>query len=299
MSADLVLGTAQLGSAYGINNSVGELTEGQAFDVLDAAFGAGVRLVDSAEGYGKSERIIGDYMRTKGNDFGVCTKLPGSFDDAGVDVRRRIHNRIQDSCSRLSTSHLEIYYLHSFDTCKKAAVLDALVDERSIGTVRYVGVSVYEPSELRYMLDNLLGVIDAVQIPFNVFNCARWIEGGLLEEAASKGVIILARSIYLQGVVFMSADDQRAISLSLSEALAKYAQISSSSGVSPAELACSFVCQTPGIDYAIMGSETPEQVLANASMVNSPISNKAARRAIIAMSESLDQKCLDPREWRL
>ena len=62
-SSQFVLGTAQLGSAYGLANKEGKLSPEKAFKVLDEAILRGVRIFDTASGYGDSEEIIGNYFQ--------------------------------------------------------------------------------------------------------------------------------------------------------------------------------------------------------------------------------------------
>ena len=76
----MVLGTVEIGLDYGINNKEGKPSHKQAFELLDAAFENGIRELDTAEGYGDSEDIIGEYQRQTGNSFLIDTKLPVSDD---------------------------------------------------------------------------------------------------------------------------------------------------------------------------------------------------------------------------
>ena len=69
----LCLGTVQLGLHYGINNKVGMLTDEQAFEVLDAAYEAGFRAVDTAPAYGESERRIAADLGTLASQFDATT----------------------------------------------------------------------------------------------------------------------------------------------------------------------------------------------------------------------------------
>ncbi len=43
MNSKLILGTVQFGLRYGINNTIGKLTEDQVFELLETAYDLGVR----------------------------------------------------------------------------------------------------------------------------------------------------------------------------------------------------------------------------------------------------------------
>ena len=54
----MILGTVQLGCDYGIKNRYGQPSHKEALSILDVAFQGGIRTLDTAAGYGESERII-------------------------------------------------------------------------------------------------------------------------------------------------------------------------------------------------------------------------------------------------
>ena len=60
----LILGTAQLGMAYGAANRRGMLSDFQARELLESAWDAGIRWFDTARAYGESERRLGEFFRS-------------------------------------------------------------------------------------------------------------------------------------------------------------------------------------------------------------------------------------------
>ena len=59
MNKYLVLGTAQLGMAYGISNLVGKPSFDTARDIVAEAYDCGIREFDTAQVYGNSEQVLG------------------------------------------------------------------------------------------------------------------------------------------------------------------------------------------------------------------------------------------------
>ena len=55
----LALGTVQFGLSYGVSNTHGKTTEQQALDILEYAWRSGINTLDTASGYGDSEKVIG------------------------------------------------------------------------------------------------------------------------------------------------------------------------------------------------------------------------------------------------
>ena len=62
----MVLGTAQLGMTYGIANERQKITPRQAGELVNAAWGRGVRFFDTAQAYGCSEVVLGEALRAAG-----------------------------------------------------------------------------------------------------------------------------------------------------------------------------------------------------------------------------------------
>ena len=55
----LVIGSAQFGSNYGLSNKVGELKTNEIKKILNFANKVGIREIDTAIGYGNSEKKLG------------------------------------------------------------------------------------------------------------------------------------------------------------------------------------------------------------------------------------------------
>ena len=60
----IILGTAQLGMKYGINN-YGSLSKNESFNILDFAFENKIEYLDIAESYGNVIELLGLYFREK------------------------------------------------------------------------------------------------------------------------------------------------------------------------------------------------------------------------------------------
>jgi len=71
----ILLGTAQLGLHYGINNVQGKPNQEQASEILDVAFKKGIQSLDTAEAYGNAIDIIGVYHKISKKKFNIISKL--------------------------------------------------------------------------------------------------------------------------------------------------------------------------------------------------------------------------------
>lgn len=300
MLPGLVLGTAQLGSAYGVNNREGELSEAAAFEILDAAWEGGVRVLDTAEAYGASQAIIGAYQkRHPDRSFRICSKLSAGFGREGLDLETELGDRAVSSLDELGASSFFVYYLHSFEMCRDEKLVEALQSLKRSLITKSIGVSLYEPQELEYLITHAKGTIDAVQIPFNVFNCAQWIQGGLLEKASAAGISIFVRSVYLQGLVFKDPEETFVRTLGLSDALGYFCSKAEAGGASRSRLACDFVRSFEDVSYVVLGCESPRQVAENTAFFAEEPGSWSCEDLAGQIQESalIPPRALDPRFW--
>lgn len=138
--------------ALGTGNFGWRIPGGRAIEQLDKFVELGGCLVDTADSYssGRSEQIIGTWMRTRGNRDAVivATKVGKSDDNRGLS-RSAIRNAVHASLERLQTDHIDLLYFHAEDPKvnleESLAAVSALIDE---GKVRALGASNFTPDSL-------------------------------------------------------------------------------------------------------------------------------------------------------
>jgi aryl-alcohol dehydrogenase-like predicted oxidoreductase len=126
-------------------------TEEQALRLMDAAVDMGVNVIDTADAYGggRSEEMIGRWLKTKGSHVRdqllMSSKVFNPVGDGPNDFglsRRHIMRQVQASIRRLGVDHLDLYLIHEPDpTTPLDETLRALDDLVRQGTVRYLGAS--------------------------------------------------------------------------------------------------------------------------------------------------------------
>ncbi|ASJ95735.1 NADP(H)-dependent aldo-keto reductase [Shewanella marisflavi] len=206
-------------------------TQAEAFEQLDYAIGQGINFIDTAEMYpvppkaetqGETERILGNYLKARGNrdNLVIATKVaaPGGKSDyirqnMALDWRN-IHQAVNDSLERLQIETIDLYQLHwpdrntnffgelfyqQGDQEKLTPIVDtleALADLIKAGKIRYIGVSNETPWGLMKYLQlaekHGLPRIISVQNPYNLLN--RSFEVGMAEIAHREELPLLAYS---------------------------------------------------------------------------------------------------------
>lgn len=288
----MILGTVQLGCNYGINNITGMPNEAKAYNMLDYAYDHGIRCLDTAHAYGTSEKVIGNYIRNKGKVFDIATKLP-------VNISKyEILDYYSTTCDRLGVNRLSLLYLHRFEQCKNEKLMNAMQQLKDEKKIDWIGISLYEPKELRYVIDNLSDIVDVVQIPFNLLDNKRWTSNRLLIKAYEKGISIIVRSVYLQGLFFMSDEQLKVKGQDLYERITELRFLAKSNSMTLAQLALDFVNSFQEIHRYLLGAETVEQIAENIYMdKNIQCLSKKLLEQIEGISIRTEEKYIDPRKW--
>jgi aryl-alcohol dehydrogenase-like predicted oxidoreductase len=138
--------------------------------ILDTAYEAGIDFLDTADVYplgggidaaGRTEEIVGRWLKGKRDDVIVATKCVGAMGDKpwheGMS-RKHVLDAIDASLHRLGTDYVDLYQLHMDDrTTPIDEVLEALDSVVRSGKARYVGASNW----LAYRLARALGRSEA------------------------------------------------------------------------------------------------------------------------------------------
>ena len=147
--------------------------EGTSVTILDRASEGGITFLDTADVYplggglatvGRTEEILGRWLKGKRDRFIVATKCAGSvgphpWDQGGS--RKHILDAIDASLRRLGTDYVDLYQLHSPDpTTPIDETLDALGDIVRSGKARYIGCSNF----LAYQVARALGRSEALNL---------------------------------------------------------------------------------------------------------------------------------------
>lgn len=241
------IGTAQFGFAYGVSNKAGQTSPAEAAAILRRALEAGVRVVDTAAGYGTSEEVLGERLPT--GPWRVVTKTPPLKSPS--DVREGLRR----SLKRLRRPAVDALLVHNADELlgpDGPGVYRELQQAKDAGQVLRVGASVYTAEQI----DALLGRyrLDLAQVPLNVLD-QRLIVGGGLSRLKDRGVEVHARSAFLQGALLMPTAE---LPPHLARARAHFERFRLKArdlAMTPLEAALAFVLAVPEVDAVVCGVE--------------------------------------------
>lgn len=238
----IVLGTAQFGLDYGINNQRGKIPDREISDILVYASANGVETLDTAAAYGDSEERIGRFMTGNGKKFKIVTKLPKDVADPARELDL--------SLAKLQIDSLYGYLFHDFQTYAGSPDLwGKLRVAKSQGKISKLGLSLYYPFELERVLKDELE-IDLVQIPYNIFD--RRFEP-YLSELKKRGTEVHVRSVFLQGLFFREIETLSPYFNQVRGKLTKLRKMASQGKSSLLDLLLGFALLNPMIDKVVVG----------------------------------------------
>ena len=271
----------------GTDNFANPLPETTAHALLDCAVAGGINLIDTSNSYsgGDSERIIGRWLRTRGNRHRIvlATKVhypvgPGPTDRG--NSRRHILAACEASLQRLQTDAIDLYQLHrpspEIPLEETLYALDMLVRD---GKVRYIGTTTHPAWQVMeaLMVSGQRGFTRFVseQPPYNLLD--RRIENELAPLAQKHGLGLLPWGALAAGILVgrysdatVFPPDSRAalrggiyaerVSAPGIEAGHRFMALAAAAGIAPAQLGLLWVKEQPGITAPLYGPRTVAQL---------------------------------------
>lgn len=180
------LSVSEIGyGAWGIGASgwIGA-TEDESLRALHRSIDLGVNLIDTARGYGDSERIVGRVVRERaGDQVYVATKVPprnrvwpapDGLDPSEAFPGAHIRASLDASLRASGLDHFDVLQFHvwSDEWVGRGDWLETVAELKREGKIRLFGVSVndHQPENALALVRS--GVVDTVQVIYNIFDQA-------------------------------------------------------------------------------------------------------------------------------
>lgn len=294
MTKKLVLGTVQFGLNYGINNTLGQVSEANIKEILDVAFQENIKILDTAEAYGNAQERIGNYHRSSQHKFDVITKFHAT---SLIDKSFNIKQRVLDDIKVLAVKCLYGYMFHSFSDYKKYFTLFkvALLDLKSKNIINKIGVSVYTNEELLNVIED--ENIKLIQLPFNLLDNHSLRSDAILK-AKEKGVEIHTRSAFLQGLFFKPTNTIKGNVVDIVNYLKEIKNHSDIHQLDIATLALNYPIQKKYIDKVLIGVDSLAQLQQNLSSLKTNLNLNSIFNTLDSIKVK-NKELLNPSTWKM
>ena len=289
-SSDLEVSVVSLGSwlTYG-----GGVADDVARACVDAAFDAGINLIDTANVYslGAAEEFLGDALAGRPRDsYVLATKLYFPMDDTGENQglsRGQVLKQIDESLRRLRTDHVDLYQCHRYDAATPLEeTMEALSDVVRSGKARHIGFSEWNATQIASSLaisaERGLERFVSSQPQYSML--WREPENEVIPLCRANGISQIVWSPLAQGALTgkyrpgaAPPEGSRATSERMGRLIGRWleddvlrrverlARVAEGAGLPLSQLALAWVLREENIASAIVGASRPEQVRENAA----------------------------------
>lgn len=287
----LTLGTAQLGMAYGIANRRGQPDADGAEAILDRAWACGMTCFDTARAYGDAEPRLGAWLDKTGVEAEIISKFPALADDQSAAEQVRRH--FGESCAALGRERIDAYLAHRAADLDRPGVVDVLQELRDTGRIHAFGASVYTAEQAMSALQ--VPGLGAIQGPLSIFNWSL-VDSGALAACAEAGIAVFARSVFVQGLIFVEPAALPNHLAAAGDIIGAYRALAADHGLSPGALALGAVLSRPEVASVVIGAETPDQVSGLAAMADTEVDQAIVEQAI-TLARGHPAALFDPSRW--
>ncbi|MEZ5692068.1 MAG: aldo/keto reductase [Rickettsiales bacterium] len=274
----IIIGTAQFGMDYGINNCSGQISNDDAKNIFELAINSGIGCIDTAPSYGNAEKIISDNAGLLANTK-ICTKI--SPDTKAEEIELQIAIILKN----MKRDSIDYMLLHNADQYG-GIIWKKLQELKHNGLISKIGLSIYSPKQV-YKIKNDVNVI---QFPINILD-NRW--DHFLEK--NKDIELHARSIFLQGLILndnlLEQKGLTHLSFILDSLVKKHRY------KNRIELCISYIKSIHQIDKIIIGIDNINHLRNNLLYFNNNILTEEDIRIIKKKFICVPENILDIRKW--
>jgi aryl-alcohol dehydrogenase-like predicted oxidoreductase len=278
----LGLGTAALGVPYGAPQAQRAApSAADAAATIEAALDAGIRLIDTAPGYGDAEALVGAVAGD--SDCALATKLP-----PGITTRDAVQTACEESLRALRRDAIDILQIHNAtaDLIEHGVVPAALAELRREGMIRAAGATTYGEADALAVL--ACAELDVVQVAFSALD-----RRPAARVLGAPGTRVITRSALLRGVLSPLGRALGGPFAPLGEAADAFRRAAGARWDELAGAAVAYCLAQPGIDAVLLGPRNAAEL----RELLDGATRFAGVRLVDGWQRDLPANLLDPSRW--
>lgn len=275
----ITLGCAQFGKGYGFYINTPEMSQGEIAQILNLAFDNGVETLDLAQGY---EGVIKNLSEIGlDNRFKLGTKVK-----YGNSSAESLSEALASDLKALNAKQFESILIHDWSdltSSQRESGLSFLAELKKIGVAKFIGISVYEKSELLEINQE----IEIIQAPLNYFY-TEFLFDKEARNLAKNGVAFHARSIFHQGTLL----NIRTLPLNFKTETKNYEEYCKEHGLTSLQGALSIFDSQDLFKNLVIGVSNANQL---GEIIQSPVTS--VNSMLDEVPTGLPKQLIDPRLW--
>ena len=281
----IIVGFAQADHNYGQSKNK------DFFNVANNLNKYGIKSIDTASTYLNSEKIIKQIKDI--STYKIFTKLP-TIDCHLKDLKKKTHLFINQLLLNNSIKNIDTLLIHDpllpLDSKKWKITYECLKKFKSKGIIKKIGISVYTVNEVIDILKVFKP--DVIQFPLNIFN-QEFIQGNFLKNLKKKNIILIARSLFLQGTLCQKNYHNNFLNV-WKDKFDKWEKYLLKEKKNAEEICLKFALSFKMIDYFILGVDNLDQLNRNIKIVK--LDNRNFSKDLSSFYEE-NNFLNDPRFW--
>ncbi len=281
--------------AWAIGGGWGPQDDSESLKALHAAIDRGVTFIDTAAGYGdgRSERLIGKVLKERKEQLFVATKTPpvqGYWPPSPYCKAEErypatyLRQNVEERLKNLGVERIDVLQLHTWTRAwnRDAVPLHVLAKLKKEGKIRAIGVSTPEQDQNSVVDLMKQGLVDTVQVIYNIFEQEPAAE--LLLVAQEQGIGVIVRVALDEGALAGRFTDQTKFGQEdfrsryfagdrLGRTLKRVAEVEADikgSGYTLPQAALKFVLASGAVSTVIPGIRSVAQAHANTAVSDLP-----------------------------
>jgi aryl-alcohol dehydrogenase-like predicted oxidoreductase len=247
---------------------MGRVEDEVAVATVRAAIDSGITLIDTAQAYRSSERVLGVALKDGYRErCFLATKASRDFSPQGIRAA------IEDSLRALNVEYVDLYQIHRWQPeYPVEESMETMACLQKEGKVRYIGVSNYDAGQMAQALRTAR--YHSNQVRYNLFD--RGIEGEDAAFCGREGIGVLVHSPLAKGLLtgkyapghrFPEDDERSRFARFQGEAFDRYLavagkleEVARDAGLSLVQLAIAWCLRLEPVSCVLVGAKDPDQV---------------------------------------
>lgn len=217
-----------------------------------------INYIDTAFEYNLSNKYLSDFNFSK---FKIITKIKIPSKNFFFYIKN-IEKKILKKLYYFKIKKFEAVLFHDVNDLKGIngkKILKILQKLKKKGKIKKIGVSIYNPNDLKLVYSKFLP--DIIQSPLSIFD-QRLIKSKYFKIIKKKKTLIQIRSIFLQGALLKKISYLKKINLNINliNNIKKLDSWCSEKGISRLEASIDFIKNLKGIDFITIGFNSKKEL---------------------------------------